>query len=69
MLKTNRFIQYALDHTWAWLVLRFIVIPASATIYLVCQHIPEFVGEVRDEWRQAESLRSKYLVDKASKGA
>lgn len=67
--KTNRFVTYALNHTWAWYVMRFVYVPIAATVYLVRQHIPEFVGEVRAEWREAEALRVKYLANKASEGA
>jgi hypothetical protein len=57
LTKLQRFYSFAYTRTWAWLILRFIVVPAYAAVTIVKEHVPEFIAEVRAEWADIEAER------------
>lgn len=49
--KLLRFYSFAYSRTWAWLLLRFLVFPVVAAVTIVREHVPEYIAEVREEWK------------------
>lgn len=55
--KLQRFYAFAYTRPWAWLLLRYLVVPVVAVVTIVREHVPEFIAEVREEWAQVEADR------------
>lgn len=55
--KLQRFYSFAYTRPWAWLILRFLVVPVVAAVTIVREHVPEFVSEVRRDWAEVEADR------------
>lgn len=60
--KLQRFYSYAYTRPWAWVILRYLVVPVVAAVTIVREHVPEFIDEVRTEWAQVEAERADDLA-------
>ncbi|WP_285401102.1 hypothetical protein [Luteibacter sp. ME-Dv--P-043b] len=57
----DRFMNFAFTRPWAWLVVRYLLVPALAVYEIAAKHLPEIVAEMRSDWARAEAARAAAL--------